>query len=66
MLRKLILLAISSGLAKKAWDKYHEKNTGPGVTDVKWRPNTPVPRASSGQDKTDAPGRSREPKPDAS
>ncbi|MBI2772231.1 MAG: hypothetical protein HYX47_21610 [Burkholderiales bacterium] len=26
MLRKLIALAITSGLAKKAWDMYQEKN----------------------------------------
>jgi hypothetical protein len=31
MLRKLIALAITSGLAKKAWDKYHEKNAAPAA-----------------------------------
>jgi hypothetical protein len=27
MLRKLIMLAITSGLAKKAWDSYRQKNS---------------------------------------
>jgi hypothetical protein len=26
MLRKLIMLAVTSGLAKKAWDSYKQKN----------------------------------------
>jgi hypothetical protein len=31
MLRKLIVLAITSGLAKKAWDVYRARHTGVGV-----------------------------------
>lgn len=44
MLRKLILFAITSGLAKKAFDKAvagHRRNR---VADAKWRPSTPVRR----------------------
>jgi hypothetical protein len=29
MLRKLLLLAITSGFARKAWDSYRRKNSSP-------------------------------------
>ena len=29
MFRKLIMLAITSGLARKAWDSYRRKNSSP-------------------------------------
>ena len=32
MLRKLIMFAITSGLAKKAWDHYRKQNAGPTRT----------------------------------
>jgi hypothetical protein len=55
MLRKLIVLAITTGLAKKAWHMYQEKNGGKALaagcdaTDAKPRkpraPRTAKPRA---------------------
>jgi hypothetical protein len=49
MLRKLIVLAITSGLAKKAWDAYRARHTGdpaPGARTTSRRAATP--RATSG------------------
>jgi hypothetical protein len=49
MLRKLIVLAITSGLAKKAWDAYRARHTGvetPGTQTASRRAATP--RATSG------------------
>lgn len=40
LLRKLIVFAVTSGLAKKAWDHYHEpkKRLPVDITDVVARP----------------------------
>jgi hypothetical protein len=57
MLRKLIALAITSGLVKKAYDIYKEKNATAGVTDVtarKSRSSTPTARAKSAEDRPSA------------
>ena len=57
MLRKLIVLAVTTGLAKKAYDMYKEKNGASGVTDViarKSRFTAPMARTGSGESKPDA------------
>lgn len=57
MLRKLIVLAVTTGLAKKAYDMYKEKNGASGVTDVtarKSRYSGPVARTMSSEFKPDA------------
>ena len=41
MLKKLFLFAITSGLAKKAFDKYVESHSRRRTVDAKWRPSTP-------------------------
>lgn len=52
MLRKLIAFAITSGLAKKAFDKLVQAQRSGRVADAKWRPTTPA-----------AAGRPRNPSP---
>lgn len=62
MLRKLIVFAVTTGLAKKAWDIYKEKNGASGVTDVTARKSRyagPVARTMSSDMSSDS-------KPDAS
>ncbi len=57
MLRKLIVLAVTTGLAKKAYDMYKEKNGTSGVTDViarKSRYAGPVARTVASDYKPDA------------
>ncbi|MDB5946560.1 MAG: hypothetical protein JWQ33_1586 [Ramlibacter sp.] len=57
MLRKLIVFAVTTGLAKKAYDMYKEKNSASGVRDVTARtPSSrgPVARAKSDDSKPDA------------
>lgn len=52
MLRKLILLALTSGLAKAAFDTLVRAQRSGRITDAKWRPTTPA-----------AAGRPRNPSP---
>ncbi|TWO69912.1 hypothetical protein FN976_16300 [Caenimonas sedimenti] len=61
MLGKLIAFAISSGLAKKAWDHYQATSRGRGnVSDVKARPVAAAkPRAASTKAKKAPASRSR-------
>jgi hypothetical protein len=42
MLKKLFLFAITSGLAKKAFDKVVQSHSRSRVADAKWRPSTPA------------------------
>jgi hypothetical protein len=41
MLRKLIIFAITSGLAKKAWDVYRARQVGVGAPTASRRPAAP-------------------------
>lgn len=53
MLRKLIAFAITSGLAKKAWDEFHASRARRRVTDVEAKPASASTRArKSGGAKT--------------
>jgi hypothetical protein len=52
MLRKLIVLAVTTGLAKKAYDMYMEKGSASGVTDVtarRPRSSNPPARTTSSE-----------------
>ena len=52
MLRKLIVFAVTTGLAKKAYDMYKEKASATGVSDVtarKPRSSSPLARTSSSE-----------------
>ncbi len=53
MLRKLIALAVTTGLAKKAWDSYHAKPAASGTRkgwrdDAARRPNASTESRESG------------------
>jgi hypothetical protein len=42
MLRKLIVLTVTSMLAKKIFDRFVPSNDNRRVADIKWRPSTPA------------------------
>ena len=44
MLPQLIAIAAASGLAKKAWDRYHKPRLPVDVTELVGRPEAVVPR----------------------
>lgn len=64
MIRKLVMLAITSGLAKKAWDAYQQKNAvaaGSSMpsdqaasTKSRSRKRSPAARAASSEGRPDA------------
>ena len=51
MIRKLIMLAITSGLAKKAWDSYQQGNRGMAASDSggRSRASTVKPKTKTGK-----------------